>query len=74
MTVRRLVVRRRVAEREVSLTSGQAVGDALKRHCGEVLEFDTASRDLAELPQQGVKECLIFYTAAPVKMAKCKVP
>lgn len=42
-------------EREVSLTSGQAVGDALKRHCGEVLEFDTASRDLAELPQQGVQ-------------------
>ena len=61
-------------EREVSLTSGQAVGDALRRivvKCWNLIPL----RGLGgRCRNRASKECLIFYTAAPVKMAKCKVP
>ncbi len=42
-------------EREVSLTSGKAVGDSLKKQCAEVVEFDPARSNLMELSRQSVK-------------------
>ncbi len=47
------------AEREVSLMSGTGVLDALKAQGVDAHAFDPATRDLAELRQEGVTRCFI---------------
>lgn len=64
----------RSAERAISLRSGQAVLDGLRRKGVDAYPFDPAEEAMEELLRQGFKERISHYMDDMAKMELCKGP